>query len=117
MKIVAALCFLMSAPIYAGTAVIINANNNSGIDIDTVKKIYLGKVKKVVSGLNAAFVNVGHEKDGFLHYLDFGPNVNSYKKFTDKVISKKSNTASLKNFRKEKEIEKELMKRKKNVRR
>ena len=78
-------------------------NNNNSY---SVGNIYLGKVKKVVPGLNAAFVNVGHEKDGFLHYLDLGPNVNSYKKFTDKVISKKSNTASLKNFRKEKEIEK-----------
>ena len=78
-------------------------NNNNSY---SVGDIYLGKVKKVVPGLNAAFVNVGHEKDGFLHYLDLGPNVNSYKKFTEKAISKKSNTASLKNFRKEKEIDK-----------
>ena len=78
-------------------------NNNNSY---SVGDIYLGKVKKVVPGLNAAFINVGHEKDGFLHYLDLGPNVNSYKKFTNKVISKKSNTASLKNFRKEKEIDK-----------
>ena len=72
----------------------------------SVGDIYLGKVKKVVPGLNAAFVNVGHEKDGFLHYLDLGPNVNSYKKFTEKIKAGKNNTASLKNFRKEKEIEK-----------
>ena len=78
------------------------SNNNTY----SVGDIYLGKVKKIVPGLNAAFVNVGHEKDGFLHYQDLGPNVNSYKKFTEKVISNKSNTASLKNFRKEKEIEK-----------
>ena len=81
-------------------------NNNNSY---SVGDIYLGKVKKIVPGLNAAFVNVGHEKDGFLHYQDLGPNVNSYKKFTEKVISKKSNTASLKNFRKEKEIEKSGM--------
>ena len=78
-------------------------NNNNSY---SVGDIYLGKVKKVVPGLNAAFINVGHEKDGFLHYLDLGPHVNSYKKFTNKVISKKSNTAYLKNFRKEKEIDK-----------
>ncbi len=78
-------------------------NNNNSY---SVGDIYLGKVKKVVPGLNAAFVNVGHEKDGLLHYLDLGPNVNSYKKFTDKAITKKSNTASLKNFKKEKEIDK-----------
>ncbi|WP_394224422.1 phosphate ABC transporter substrate-binding protein [Alteromonas gracilis] len=50
MKIVAALCFLLSAPLCAGTAVIVNANNNSGIDFDTVKKIYLGKVKAFPDG-------------------------------------------------------------------
>jgi len=53
MKIIAALCFLLSAPLYAGTAVIVNANNNSGIDIDTVKKIYLGKVKAFPDGSRA----------------------------------------------------------------
>jgi len=78
-------------------------NNNNSY---SVGDIYLGKVKKVVPGLNAAFVNVGYEKDGFLHYLDLGPNVNSYKKFTQKTIAKKINTASLKNFLKEKEIDK-----------
>ena len=33
--------------------------------------IYLGKVRKTNPGLNASFVSVGYEKDGFLHYLDF----------------------------------------------
>ena len=79
-------------------------NNNNSY---SVGDIYLGKVKKVVPGLNAAFVNVGHEKDGFLHYLDLGPNVNSYKKFTDKAITKKSNTASLKNFKRKKKFTKQ----------
>ena len=35
-----------------------------------VGDIYLGRVKKIMPGLNAAFVNVGYEKDAFLHYLD-----------------------------------------------
>ena len=48
----------------------------------SVGDIYLGKVKKIVPGLNASFVNVGHEKDGFLHYLDLGSQVNSFKKKT-----------------------------------
>ena len=78
-------------------------NNNNSY---SVGDIYLGKVKKIVPGLNAAFVDVGHDKDGFLHYLDLGPKLKSYKKFTDKAIAKKSNTASLKNFKKEKEIAK-----------
>lgn len=73
----------------------------------SVGDIYLGKVKKIVPGLNASFVNVGHEKDGFLHYLDLGSQVNSFKKFTDKTRNKKLNTASLKNFRREKDTLKE----------
>ena len=47
----------------------------------SVGDIYLGKVRKTVPGLNASFVNVGYEKDGFLHYLDLGPQFNSLKKF------------------------------------
>ncbi len=43
-----------------------------------VGDIYLAKVKKLMPGLNAAFVNVGYEKDAFLHYLDLGPGFASY---------------------------------------
>jgi len=38
-----------------------------------VGDIYFGKVKKVMPGLNAAFVDIGYEKDAFLHYQDLGP--------------------------------------------
>ena len=38
----------------------------------SVGDIYLGKVRKLVPSLNAAFVDVGYEKDAFLHYLDLG---------------------------------------------
>ena len=69
--------------------------------------IYLGRVRKTNPGLNASFVSVGYEKDGFLHYLDLGPQFNSYKKFTKQAINKKLNTASLKNFRKEANISKD----------
>ena len=45
-----------------------------------VGDIFLAKVRKVAPGLNAAFVDVGHEKDAFLHYFDLGPQYgNSYK--------------------------------------
>ena len=73
----------------------------------SVGDIYLGKVRKTTPGLNASFVNIGYEKDGFLHYLDLGPQFNSLKNFTRKAIDKKLNTASLKNFKKEKNLEKE----------
>src|SRR5260221_14020220 len=38
-----------------------------------VGDLYLGKVKKLIPGLNAAFVDVGFEKDAFLHYTDLSP--------------------------------------------
>ena len=44
----------------------------------TVGDIYLAKVKKIMPGLNAAFVDVGYEKDAFLHYLDLGPQFSTY---------------------------------------
>lgn len=46
-----------------------------------VGDIYLGKVKKIMPGLNATFVNVGYEKDAFLHYFDLGPQFSSLTKY------------------------------------
>lgn len=50
-----------------------------------VGNLYLAKVKKLMPGLNAAFVNVGHEKDAFLHYLDLGSQFNSYAQYIKTV--------------------------------
>src|SRR4249920_1511726 len=47
-----------------------------------VGDLYLGKVKKLIPGLNAAFVDVGFEKDAFLHYTDLSPFAKSLLKFT-----------------------------------
>jgi len=51
-----------------------------------VGDIYLAKVKKLMPGLNAAFVNVGYEKDAFLHYLDLGPRFSSYSEFLKQLL-------------------------------
>jgi ribonuclease G len=51
-----------------------------------VGDIYLGKVKKLIPGLNAAFVDVGFEKDAFLHYTDLSPYVRSLLKFTHQAM-------------------------------
>ncbi len=51
-----------------------------------VGDIYLAKVKKLMPGLNAAFVNVGYEKDAFLHYLDLGPHFSSYSEFLKQLL-------------------------------
>ncbi|MEI9933893.1 MAG: Rne/Rng family ribonuclease [Ferruginibacter sp.] len=55
-----------------------------------VGDLYLGKVKKLIPGLNAAFVDVGFEKDAFLHYTDLSPYVRSILKFTNIAINDKS---------------------------
>ena len=51
-----------------------------------VGNLYVAKVKKLMPGLNAAFVNVGFEKDAFLHYLDLGSQFKSYLQFIDEVL-------------------------------
>lgn len=55
----------------------------------TVGDLYLGKVKKLVPGMNAAFVDVGFEKDGFLHYTDLSPYARSILKFTQLAMNDK----------------------------
>ena len=72
-----------------------------------VGDIYLGKVRKVVPSLNAAFVDVGFEKDAFLHYLDLGPQYNSLNKFTRDTLHGKQNVADLLYFKAEKDIPKD----------
>ena len=71
-----------------------------------VGDIYLSKIRKTVPGLNAAFVNVGYEKDAFLHYHDLGPKVLSLLKFVKRVSTGKLRDYSLKDFPFEKEIDK-----------
>ena len=72
----------------------------------SVGDIFLSKVKKTLSGLNASFVNVGSEKDAFLHYHDLGPQLSSLKNFTHQVSTGKRKDYTLKNFRIEKDIDK-----------
>ena len=72
----------------------------------TVGDIYLGTVKKVVPGLNAAFIDVGYDKDAFLHYLDLGPQFSSLQKFTKLVRAKKINGGRLDKFNSEQDIDK-----------
>ena len=53
----------------------------------SVGNIYLGKVRKLMPGLNACFVEVGSERDAFLHYLDLGMQFSSYEKYLKQVQS------------------------------
>ncbi|HET6991666.1 MAG TPA: ribonuclease E/G, partial [Bacteroidia bacterium] len=72
-----------------------------------VGDIYLGRVRKVMPGLNAAFVDVGYEKDAFLHYFDLGPQVQSLNKFVRMTISQKQKNSALAYFKLEPDIRKE----------
>lgn len=60
-----------------------------------VGNMYLGRVKKLMPGLNACFVDVGYEKDAFLHYLDLGPQFNSLEKFVKQTLSDKKKLNSI----------------------
>lgn len=73
----------------------------------SVGDIFIAKIRKVVPGLNAAFVNVGYDKDAFLHYHDLGPKLPSLLKFTKRVSTGKLKDFSLKNFPFEKDIHKD----------
>ena len=75
----------------------------------SVGDIFFAKVRKSIPGLNAAFVNVGHEKDGFLHYHDLGPKLPSLLKFIKQVSTGKTKDYLLKNFKLETDIEKDGM--------
>jgi ribonuclease G len=77
--------------------------SNSGF---AVGDIYLGKVRKIMPGLNAAFVDVGYEKDAFLHYLDLGPQIQSLNKITRLALQGKLKSSMLNNFKQEPDIEK-----------
>jgi ribonuclease G len=72
----------------------------------SVGDIYLGKVHRVIPSLNAAFVDVGYDKDAFLHYLDLGPQYRSLSKFVKRSIQGKQATSDLKDFKLEKDIDK-----------
>jgi len=70
----------------------------------TVGDIFIGKIRKMMPGLNAAFVDIGHRKDAFLHYTDLGPKLRSLVKWTNGVVNGSINTHKLDNFRYEDEI-------------
>ena len=72
-----------------------------------VGDVFIAKIKKTVPGLNAAFVNVGYDKDAFLHYHDLGPKLTSLLKFVKRVSTGRLRDYSLKNFPFEKDIDKD----------
>lgn len=72
-----------------------------------VGDIYLGKVKKIMPSLNASFIDVGYDKDAFLHYLDMGPQFATLNKFLRIVSSRKNKISSISRIHSEPDINKE----------
>ena len=73
----------------------------------SVGDIYLGKVKKIMPGLNAAFVNVGYERDAFLHYLDLGAQFKTQHKYYSTAIQKQGKVPPVNKFKPETDIDKD----------
>ncbi len=71
-----------------------------------VGDLYIGRLKKLVPGLNAAFIDVGYEKDGFLHYFDLGPLADNVQKYTRIVRHGGASNSSLADFKLEPDINK-----------
>ena len=69
-----------------------------------VGDLYLGKVRKIIPGLNAAFVDVGFEKDAFLHYTDLSPYVKSIIKYTQEAVNNNDNLFDFSKFQTAPEI-------------
>ena len=72
-----------------------------------VGDIYLGRVKKIMPSLNAAFIDVGYEKDAFLHYLDMGPQFSTLNKFLKIATSKNNKIFSISKIQSEPDIDKD----------
>ena len=71
-----------------------------------VGDLYLAKVKKIMPGLNAAFVDVGYEKDAFLHYLDLGPQFNTYSAFLKEALEDPKRVPNISKLKREPDIPK-----------
>jgi len=73
----------------------------------SVGDIFLAKITRILPGLNATFVNIGHRKEGFLHYSDLGPQVRSQLKYLDTIVTGIPYSALLDTFELEPLIEKQ----------
>ena len=73
----------------------------------SVGDIFMGRVHKVMPGLNACFVDVGYEKDAFLHYLDLGPQFASQQEYLRQVQSNRKRPVSMSRFRMSPDIPKD----------
>lgn len=72
-----------------------------------VGNIYYGRVKKVMPALNAVFVDVGYEKEAFLHYLDLGSQFRTLQSYVTKAVSDRRRMPSMQKTPRQAEVGKE----------
>lgn len=88
--------------------------NKQLVELNKVKRnlqfavgdIYLAKVKRIMPGLNAAFIDVGYDKDAFLHYLDLGPQFLTLNKFVKSSLARKGKAPFIPKIKIEPDIDK-----------
>lgn len=73
----------------------------------SVGNIYYGRVKKVMPALNAVFVDVGYEKEAFLHYLDLGSEFLTLQSFVSKAVSDRRHAPSVQRIQRQPEVGKD----------
>ena len=73
----------------------------------SVGDVYLGKVKKILPALNAAFVDIGDEKEAFIHYLDLGLYFNAFDEFVKRINPNSDSHGMYKHIKTDKILEKE----------
>lgn len=83
---------------------LVELHHEESSDNYLVGDVFLGRVRKVLPALNAAFIDIGHDKDAFLHYHDLGPDVKSFLKYVDLVKKHKLRDNNLEHFRFEPQI-------------
>ena len=64
----------------------LHAEPKQAVQDATVGDLFLGRVKKILPELNAVFVDIGTDKDAFLHYFDLGPRLNTSQQFLKKIL-------------------------------
>lgn len=84
----------------------VNREKREG-DNFAVGNIYYGRVKKVMPALNAVFVDVGHEKEAFLHYLDLGSQFLTLNSFVTKAVSDRRKVPAINRIQRQPEVGKE----------
>ncbi|MBR4591547.1 MAG: Rne/Rng family ribonuclease [Bacteroidaceae bacterium] len=73
----------------------------------SVGNIYAARVKKIMPALNACFVDVGHEREAFLHYQDLGVQFLSLEKFVKQVASDRKRLPQMEKFGRQPDLQKD----------